>query len=68
MFQIVQEFAAFEQSRHRLQPLSKPKAPDLESRQKAWDNMQKYFGKAHYEKDYKEELNEALDEKYHRFS
>jgi hypothetical protein len=62
---MTREFADF--AKHYIQKKSSfPKAPSLETRKKGYSELEKYFGTVHYEKDYKEELYEALDEKYNR--
>jgi hypothetical protein len=59
------EFADFAKKELQKKSLM-PKVPNLETRKAGYAKLEKYFGTVHYEKDYKEELYEALDEKYNR--
>jgi hypothetical protein len=61
----VQEFVLFENQRLKSTRVSSPK-PDLERRRAAYERLKESFGTIHCEGNWKEELYEALDEKYKR--
>jgi hypothetical protein len=58
------EFLTFEKQRRQLDvPNNDAQAPS--KKKAAFERLQKYSGTIHFEKHWKEELYEALDEKYH---
>jgi hypothetical protein len=59
----VQEFALFETQRLETSAVDNSEA-DIEKGRAALKRLKKYFGTIHREIDYKQELLEALDEKY----
>ncbi|MDR3284734.1 MAG: hypothetical protein LBS97_06115 [Treponema sp.] len=63
----VQEFALFETQRLQASAVDHSEA-DIERGRAALKHLKKYFGTIHREIDYKQELLEALDEKYNRTS
>jgi hypothetical protein len=67
----VQEFALFETQRLQTSAVDDSEAAfqaKVEKGRAAFKDLQKYFGTVHLEKDYKQELLEAIDEKYNRTS
>jgi hypothetical protein len=64
----VQEFALFEAQRWGVPAVGESEEADIEKSRAALKHLQKYFGAIHRKIDYKQELLEALDEKYNRTS
>jgi hypothetical protein len=63
MFVSIFDFALFEGQRYKV-PVIKASAPDLKRREAGYERLKKYFGTIDREINWKEELYEALDEKY----
>jgi hypothetical protein len=61
----VQKFALVENQRLEMEPVDNSR-PDMERRNRGYERLKKYFGTIDREINWKQELQEALDEKYNR--